>query len=55
MAYHTAISLAKRLFDYGATLGFDMDLVDIGGGFLGQDIDRFKKVRRFALSFLNLY
>jgi len=38
-AYHKAITDARKIFDYGAEIGFEMDLLDIGGGFPGSDVD----------------
>eukprot|EP00891_Asterochloris_glomerata_P001630 jgi/Astpho2/1630/fgenesh1_pm.00030_%23_2_t len=38
-AFTAAISLARRVFDIGAALGFSMDLLDIGGGFCGGNFD----------------
>ncbi|CAL1574662.1 unnamed protein product [Knipowitschia caucasica] len=35
--YSQAISDARCVFDIGAELGFDMNLLDIGGGFPGSD------------------
>lgn len=35
-AFHRAISLARDLFDFGTTLGFNMTLLDVGGGFPGS-------------------
>ncbi|KAK9809050.1 hypothetical protein WJX72_008441 [[Myrmecia] bisecta] len=34
-AFTTAISLARQVFDIGASLGFAMRLLDLGGGFSG--------------------
>jgi len=36
-AYHQALRDARDLFDFGATLGFDMRVVDLGGGWAGSD------------------
>ena len=35
-AYVKAVSLAREAFDIGLKEGFDMNLLDIGGGFPGQ-------------------
>lgn len=43
-AYDRAISASRKLFDYGQKLGFQMRLLDIGGGFPGDDDDSFKKI-----------
>lgn len=34
--YYKAISVVRDLFDYSKTLGYEMNLLDIGGGFLGD-------------------
>ena len=34
--FEFAIGEAKKVFDMGADLGFEMDLLDIGGGFPGK-------------------
>ncbi|XWV25035.1 MGC52527 protein [Tupanvirus deep ocean] len=36
-AYADAISLAREVFDIAKTYGFDMNFLDIGGGFPGHD------------------
>ena len=36
-AFGVAIQQARDVFDKGLQLGFDMKLLDIGGGFPGQD------------------
>jgi ornithine decarboxylase len=38
-AFTNAISLARKVFDMGAALGFEMTLLDIGGGFCGGNFD----------------
>jgi len=43
-AYDRAIKKAKNLFKFGELLGYDMDFLDIGGGFPGSDDGKFKKV-----------
>lgn len=35
--YYKAIKIARDLFDYAATLGYDFKLLDIGGGFPGDN------------------
>jgi ornithine decarboxylase len=35
-----AICDARKVFDYGKTLGFEMNLLDIGGGFPGRDTEK---------------
>lgn len=42
-AYASAIESGSQLFDYGKLLGFDMRLLDIGGGFPGYDDEQFEK------------
>ncbi|XP_061115581.1 ornithine decarboxylase-like [Conger conger] len=41
-AYSQAISDARRVFDMGAELGYNMTLLDIGGGFPGSDGSKLK-------------
>nr|XP_039257541.1 ornithine decarboxylase-like [Styela clava] len=36
-AFVKALQLARRVFDYGSSIGFDMNLLDIGGGFPGTN------------------
>ena len=36
-AYSTAIGDAKKLFEFGKNFGYEMNFLDIGGGFLGRD------------------
>uniref|UniRef100_A0A1I8M2G5 ornithine decarboxylase n=1 Tax=Musca domestica TaxID=7370 RepID=A0A1I8M2G5_MUSDO len=43
-AYDRAITESKILFDFGTKLGFNMSLLDIGGGFPGSDNVTFKKI-----------
>lgn len=43
-AYDRAIKKAKNIFKFGELLGYDMDLLDIGGGFPGSDDEKFQKV-----------
>ena len=45
-AYDRAISTAKNLFKFGEFLGYDMKLMDIGGGFPGSDDEKFEKVKQ---------
>ncbi|XP_075168993.1 ornithine decarboxylase 1-like [Haematobia irritans] len=44
LVYDRAITMAKSIFKYGLELGFDMHLLDIGGGFPGSDDITFKKI-----------
>ncbi|OWF48666.1 ornithine decarboxylase-like isoform X1 [Mizuhopecten yessoensis] len=39
-AFASAIKEARRIFDIGLQIGFDMTVLDIGGGFRGRDIER---------------
>ncbi|KAH8284695.1 hypothetical protein KR018_011571 [Drosophila ironensis] len=43
-AYDRAIKKAKNIFKFGELLGYEMDLLDIGGGFPGSDDDKFGKI-----------
>ncbi|XP_030368977.1 ornithine decarboxylase 1 [Scaptodrosophila lebanonensis] len=43
-AYERAIKTAKNIFKFGELLGYDMDLLDIGGGFSGDNDDNFKEI-----------
>ncbi|NP_001273820.1 ornithine decarboxylase [Musca domestica] len=43
-AYDRAITIAKNLFKFGALLGYEMNLLDIGGGFPGSDNKKFEKI-----------
>lgn len=43
-AYDRAITTAKRLFEFGSLLGYNMNLLDIGGGFPGSDNKKFATV-----------
>ena len=36
-AFEAAIQQAREVFDMGISMGFNMDLLDIGGGFPGQE------------------
>ena len=38
-AFTYAIELAKKAFDMGKTYGFDMNILDVGGGFCGGKVD----------------
>ena len=38
-AFSDAIAYARKVFDLGKTFGFNMNLLDIGGGFPGHDTD----------------
>lgn len=50
--FRKAISTARDLFDYGATLGFNMHLLDLGGGYPGDkgtDISEIAQIVNRAL------
>lgn len=46
-AYKRAISKTRSLFDLGHSLGFQMRILDIGGGFPGDKGSSIDEVRRF--------
>ncbi|KAM7342312.1 ornithine decarboxylase 1-like [Cochliomyia hominivorax] len=50
-AYDRAISLAKKLFEFGVSLGYKMYLLDIGGGFPGNDDEKFSEASRSLFFF----
>ena len=37
-AFTEAVDMARRIFDNGRRNGFDMNLLDIGGGFPGYNL-----------------
>lgn len=43
-AFTFAIELARRAFDLGSSYGFDMRILDVGGGFCGGKFNSFGKV-----------
>lgn len=50
--FRLAISYARQVFDYATTLGYDFNLLDIGGGFpglRGTSIDKIAEVVNAAL------
>ncbi|XP_053659534.1 ornithine decarboxylase 1-like [Anopheles marshallii] len=50
--YYDAVKIAKDLFDYAKTLGYEFSLLDIGGGFPGDNnkpIDRYAKAVNVAI------
>ncbi|XP_035892489.1 ornithine decarboxylase 1-like [Anopheles stephensi] len=50
--YYDAVKIAKDLFDYAKTIGYDFSLLDIGGGFPGDNnkpIDRYAKAVNVAI------
>ena len=38
-AFTAAVQSARRVFDLGLSLGFEMDTLDLGGGFCGGSFD----------------
>lgn len=44
--YAKAIYLARTLFDYAKTLGYNFTLLDIGGGFPGDKNSTIEEVRK---------
>lgn len=44
-AYAKPIQAARKLFDYAKTVGFEFNLLDIGGGFQGDKGTTIKEVR----------
>uniref|UniRef100_A0A1B0ACF9 ornithine decarboxylase n=1 Tax=Glossina pallidipes TaxID=7398 RepID=A0A1B0ACF9_GLOPL len=52
-AYDRAINIAKKLFKFGALLGYDMNLLDIGGGFPGNSDENFKVIAAIVNKSLN--
>uniref|UniRef100_A0A182W1U6 ornithine decarboxylase n=1 Tax=Anopheles minimus TaxID=112268 RepID=A0A182W1U6_9DIPT len=50
--YYEAVKIAKNLFDYAKTIGYEFSLLDIGGGFPGDNnkpIDRYAKAVNVAI------
>lgn len=43
--YAKAIQTARKLFDFAKKIGFQFNLLDIGGGFPGDKNDDIKEVR----------
>ncbi|XP_068145899.1 ornithine decarboxylase 1 [Drosophila tropicalis] len=54
-AYNRAIRKAKNLFQFGQLLDFDMNLLDIGGGFPGSDDEKFEKIAEDVNKSLDRY
>ncbi|KAM7343845.1 ornithine decarboxylase 1-like [Cochliomyia hominivorax] len=52
-AYDRAITTAKNLFQFGALLGYNMNLLDIGGGFPGSDDKKFATIAEIVNKSLN--
>ncbi|XP_067629886.1 ornithine decarboxylase 1-like [Eurosta solidaginis] len=47
-AYSRAIITAKNLFQFGKILGYEMRLLDIGGGFPGADDEKFATISKIV-------
>uniref|UniRef100_A0A1A9X3P4 ornithine decarboxylase n=1 Tax=Glossina brevipalpis TaxID=37001 RepID=A0A1A9X3P4_9MUSC len=54
-AYERAIRIAKKLFNFGSLIGLNMNLLDIGGGFPGDDDEKFKNIADIINSSLNVH
>uniref|UniRef100_A0A1B0BUW0 ornithine decarboxylase n=1 Tax=Glossina palpalis gambiensis TaxID=67801 RepID=A0A1B0BUW0_9MUSC len=54
-AYERAIRISKKLFTFGSLIGFNMRLLDIGGGFPGDDDEKFKNIADIVNSSLKLH
>jgi len=56
-AFHDAVAAARRVFNEGASLGFDFRILDIGGGFPGHDSSRisFKDIATVLNAALDRY
>ncbi|XP_054738021.1 ornithine decarboxylase 1-like [Anastrepha obliqua] len=54
-AYNRAIATAKNLFKFGEMIGFDMKILDIGGGFPGADDDKFATIADIVNESLQKY
>ncbi|XP_017847739.1 ornithine decarboxylase 1 isoform X1 [Drosophila busckii] len=54
-AFVRALSTARELYDVGKMLGYDMNFVDIGGGYHGGNNEFFKKIAKTISSSLDLY
>ncbi|KAF2896621.1 hypothetical protein ILUMI_09564 [Ignelater luminosus] len=51
-AFHGAIEAARFVFDFASTLGYDFNLLDIGGGYPGEmddSINKYGKIINLAL------
>lgn len=44
MTYHKALRASRQLFDYAQKMGFKFNVVDIGGGFPGDNQTSFEEV-----------
>jgi ornithine decarboxylase len=53
-AFYRAISSAKTVFDIGTTLGYNFDLLDIGGGYPGNKGTSIDKVSEYWIIKRNL-
>lgn len=45
--FDKAIRKARTLFDFGIALGFEMNILDLGGGFPGTDRSAMEKVKYY--------
>ncbi|XP_037952973.1 ornithine decarboxylase 1-like [Teleopsis dalmanni] len=54
-AYNRAIMTAKNIFNFGEMLGFNMNLLDIGGGFPGSDDTKFLTISNIINVALDRY
>ncbi|XP_036330361.1 ornithine decarboxylase 1-like [Rhagoletis pomonella] len=54
-AYNRAISIAKNLFKFGEMIGYNMKILDIGGGFPGADDDKFATIAEIVNASLEKY
>ncbi|KAH8257852.1 hypothetical protein KR038_002136 [Drosophila bunnanda] len=54
-AYDRAIKKSKNLFKFGELLGYDMDLLDIGGGFPGSDDGKFERISEIVNTSVERY
>jgi ornithine decarboxylase len=53
--YDTAINSCKHLYDIGKSKGFNFSIIDIGGGFPGDNDDFFKKMANVINSSIETY
>lgn len=44
LVFGEAIEAARKLFDFAEGIGYQFELLDIGGGFPGDNHTKFKKV-----------
>ncbi len=53
--YERALQSVRQLFDVAESFGFKLNFVDIGGGFMGNDIDLLVNYAKFINQGINLY